>query len=218
MTGDSRASSPVVGIDLDGTLIDTWRRQELLLNSVMTNFGIQDHLSNFVQMKRQGLSTEQVLSKFGFSSAISRRIAGAWKEEVESAEWLREDLLFEDTVPFLETWNVDFILCSARSNREGLHQQLQALGIEHLLASISCVAPGHLVSKRKAVVWQRANVAIVIGDTEIDAQAAHEIGVPAYLLYRGARSQSFLRTRGWHSHERLPRTFEMSCLIRAGNR
>jgi len=132
-------------------------------------------------------------------------MAQAWKEEVESDEWLDEDQVFKDSIPFLKMFGVDFILCSARTNADRLHRQLKKLGIEPLLTDIACVNPGHTAVENKALAWRRANVEVVIGDSEVDSLAARSIGVPVYLLHRGSRSKNYLKTLGWNSHEVLPR-------------
>ncbi|WP_243546896.1 HAD family hydrolase [Pseudodesulfovibrio tunisiensis] len=87
------------------------------------------------------------------------------------------------------------ILVTARTNTKGVLTQIEQLGINEYFSEILITKPGLTAAENKLTALQAFPVKGIIGDTEVDFQAAKGMSLPFFALDRGFRSKSF-----WEKH------------------
>ena len=117
-------------IDLDGTLLNNFKRFEILLLDILRLK--QNQVEDFFEYKKLGLSNVEILTKhYDYGVSELETFKSRWLEKIEQRDYLKHDSLIEGTKKWLGNFCNDFqlILCTARQNRENLLWQLNDLDI-----------------------------------------------------------------------------------------
>lgn len=200
-----------IATDLDGTLIDSSARHLLVLSKILSGKGIRADLSGFLPFKREGFSTKAWLKNLNLNPTEIEEIAALWTSKIEDAEFLENDKLMPDTVPFLEKIreaNSRIILITARRNREGVFRLLHRTKIADSFEEVRIVSPGTNAAAEKAEILKEYRPRCFIGDTEADADAAELANIPFFALNCGFRSKNFWNARHTKSHSTLLELFD----------
>jgi phosphoglycolate phosphatase-like HAD superfamily hydrolase len=187
------------GLDLDGTLIEAEARQTGLAVSLASELNLpQLAPAEFWRLKREGASTRGALISLGWQVDDAARLAEDWAARIEFPEWL----LFDKPLPgvveslsLLRSSGFRPVVVTARRDRYALGAQLDRLALSEHIADVIVVDPMEAV-RGKATALLRLDAVGYVGDTETDAQAAADGGVPFAAVSTGQRSETFLRSRG----------------------
>lgn len=199
--------------DLDGTLLNTFRRHELVLQDCMLHFCYSDIPKDYLLFKRSGYSTRTYLEKvFGLKEEISRKISDLWVKHIEDIAYLEADMLYSDAKECLERCrklNYQAFLVSARSNMSNFYNQIEILKLEEFFTDVVCVSPYNSTSDKKEQIF-RIGADLIVGDTEVEWKAAAEAGIASCILNRGFRSRTFWEANHmYESQDSLQHLFEI---------
>lgn len=182
-----------VGFDLDGTLLDSRKRHEILMQDILQSRGISIDASDLIKFKSGGANNIAWLQSKGIPTEEISSVNQEWIEKIESDNYLNLDKLYPDTIDKLKrlSKNNSLYLVTARCNEEGVIKQLQDLGIKQYFEDICVVPSGKNSSKLKSDYLIDNGIEIFVGDTEVDMEAAKNAGCNFYACYDGFRSKSF---------------------------
>lgn len=206
-------------LDLDGTLIDSAKRHWLLMEEVLKKHCPEQagsfDATAFMQYKADGHSGKQYLKEvLHLDDESSRRIQGYWQAQIEDEKFLETDLLYEDTISFLQQiqqkgYRIAYL--TARQNSHGLNNELARLGIAEYAEQVIVVNPT-AAKEEKIQATQVLRMfdpqVILIGDTENEQAVAEAVGIPVYLLHRGFRSRTYWAAKNVTSYENLHEIIE----------
>ena len=188
-------------LDIDGTLIDSSKRHGALLRSLLDERSInysQEVEREYLEYKRNGNTTMQYLTEvLQISNEESKEITREWVEHIEDWEWISMDVLYDDTIPFLErvSTNNTIYYLSSRQNDNNLKKELVALGLLKYAKEVFVVSPkeGYLGKANVIKNWIKhyQEPIVLIGDTEIDERAANYSNINVIILNRGFRSKKY---------------------------
>ena len=181
--------------DLDGTLISCRPKQMAALRAVSGISG--NNISNVWQLKRDGLSTRDALLNIGVSAENADEIALRWVRVIETPYFLSFDNLLSgaaESLKLCRTRGFRTVILTARHSYRSVILQSNALRLNSMSDEILVVDPQDGV-KRKAEELLRINACILIGDSEVDAQAASTAGVAFHAVSSGQRSFTFLQRK-----------------------
>lgn len=182
----------MIVFDLDGTILNSFRRHEVAMAQSLEQVGLSADLSTLKSFKRRGFSNLDWLKFNEFSTVDMHEIAVIWEELIENEDLLALDFVYDDVFEALNSLNRQpLVLCTARKNVSGLHKQLVELGLSPYFQTVVQVLPGRGAGLRKAHALRGLKVFSFFGDTEDDLVAALEIGATPYMLSQGFRSESF---------------------------
>jgi phosphoglycolate phosphatase-like HAD superfamily hydrolase len=201
-----------IGLDLDGTLLDSRERHRVALlraaeeERVTLPAGLAE---SFVREKAAGFSGVEVLNRHGVSRAAA--IGERWVALIELEGLLDLDRLYPGALEVLAqaaAQGIDFHLVTARRNRESAACQIRSLGLEQHCRSIHIVDPSSPeAAGRAGVAKARATrcygLNAVIGDSEVDWEWARLIGVGFYPVSYGFRNDGFWLGRGLSAYPDL---------------
>lgn len=179
--------------DLDGTLLSCRPRQIAALRAVSGLSGI--NLSAVWQAKRDGFTTRNALLKVGVPAKKADEIACHWFRVIETPYFLSYDSLLPGAAEALlvcRARGFRSVVLTARRYLRNLMLQCQTLRVSSMVDEILAVDPRNGV-ERKAEALQRLSPCALIGDSEVDARAAANVGVPFFAVSSGQRSAEFLR-------------------------
>ncbi|MFG6466612.1 HAD family hydrolase [Roseateles sp. BYS87W] len=189
---------PVIALDLDGTLVSCAPRHQRLMRHVCGGDALdEDFIPRYWAAKREGASNVSALRALGHPSPHAR--AEAWARDIETWPWLGYDRLLPTVAESLTARRVRAVVLTARRCRAMVHQQVQRLGLLHLVDDLIVVSP-HDAARCKATELGRLRAQGFIGDAETDADAAAAAGVPFAALAGGMRSAAFWQRRGQPSY------------------
>lgn len=175
----TKVEKKVVAFDLDGTLLDSRKRHQVVMDDVLRQFDISLDTGDLVEFKRQGKNNVDYLISKGIDEKLAKEIQKKWIEDIEKSEYLKNDILYPDTLETLDMYaqTNDLILITARTNIIGVHDQLEYLGLKKYFKEIFVVQTGASAIEEKATILKEKNAILMVGDTSSDAQAAHLAGV-----------------------------------------
>lgn len=204
-------------LDLDGTLIDSSERHWRLMREILSGAApetVSEIVSEkrfdpvgFMRYKADGYNGLQYLTEFlGLTKDTADQIMALWRLQIEEERWLKLDVLYPDTLDFLDQMkqkHVKIYYLTARKNQEGLLRELERLKIAGYAAEIKIVSPSGAREEKKRVVemilsetGEAAGSVYIVGDTENEYHLAEELSLPRYLLNRGFRSERYWKDRG----------------------
>ncbi len=189
-------------LDLDGTLIDSTKRHWVLMQRLL-----QRHCPDlegsfdpavYMQYKADGHSGKQYLTNIlHLEETKAREIQKEWQEQIEEEEYLELDVLYEDTLPFLQERKQkgeSIVYLTARKNTLGLYRELEQLKIaayaEQVIVVNPSAAKAEKIAATRALLTSDPQV-MLIGDTENEQAVAEATGIRGYLLHRGFRSRRY---------------------------
>lgn len=195
--------------DLDGTIIDSTDRHWMLMQKLLREHSIevdQDFKSDFMRYKRNGNSGLKYLTAvMGLNKGLALMIQDEWIHQIEDDSWLDKDKLYDDAIQTLNGLNGDIIFLTIRDNRKGLCDELARLGID----KYKLIVLNNGESKAKELKKIEGKC-IVVGDTEVDYNAAIEANCNVYILNRGFRSKAFWEKAGIESYKNLLQVFQLA--------
>lgn len=213
-------------LDLDGTIINSFSRHYLLLKEILIENGIDVdfNVDEYVQLKKDGYNNYKFLvNNLLVSEDSAKSIQNEWIKRIEDVEWLKYDTLYEDALDFINyVKDNKLIFLTARSNYNNLMYELEMLKIDNLVDEVFVVDTkeaslnkGSLLSK---YIEDYANEdIIVIGDTEVDYNAAVSNNLKYFILNRGFRSKKFLSERNIESYNNFDEIKKVLNLKKGGN-
>lgn len=192
LLGKSR--NPVIGLDFDGTLIDSSQRHVSLLKNLLFKYNLNLDVDNLLSVKANGISTKDYLIINGVDSDVAKSISAEWVNQIEQPIYLEMDRLYNATSCFLKRTSIKYklVLITARSNNDGLYSQLFKFDIEKYFESIHVVDP-QKAKKMKSDVARDQRIACMIGDTETDLYAALNNNIPFIHIRSCFRTEERLR-------------------------
>ncbi|MGG3937826.1 HAD family hydrolase [Geobacillus stearothermophilus] len=195
-----------LGIDFDGTILDSRFRHQKVLYDVLINLNFNinlEDLNDFVSYKSFGRTTEDYLKIKGFYD--TKNILRQWVENIERNSYLNLDKLYPNAETFLNTLadRYNLYLVTARKNRHGLFQQLNNLGITKYFKDILVVNPGYSSAFEKTESTKKLGLEFVIGDTEVDWNWAKNINCEFFALNWGFRNKAWWEARNIISYQNL---------------
>lgn len=192
--------------DFDGTLLDSRQRHVIVLNDCLRHFGVADvNPTEYLTYKANGNSTYSFLRKIlMLPEELADKISKQWVSVIEQDVYLETDRLYADAISILQYCSniAELYLLSARSNEAALHRQVERFGLKPYFCEVICVSPLNAVAE-KTDILRRIKPCTIVGDTEVEYQAAQEMGIPCYLLNRGFRSKEYFAQRGITSNDNL---------------
>jgi phosphoglycolate phosphatase-like HAD superfamily hydrolase len=186
-----------LGIDVDGTLLDTWPRQLELLDACTRSAGLGPlNFTAIRSRKREGASNRDALCELLGPGVELESVCKDWLENVESDNWLERDRVLPGVVEALELLHAagaSPFLLSARQRAEALERQLKNLGLRHYACSVHVVSPFNAVAE-KAQVLRALRASAYVGDSTSDARACRDADIPFFAVSTGQHSERLLRT------------------------
>ena len=188
-----------LGLDVDGTLLDTWPRQLKLLDVCTQQAGLGPLDLEAVRVaKREGASNRDVLQAIAGTQADVDSVCAQWLSDVESDPWLKQDDLLPgvmDVLSELRKEGAILVLITARQRPEAVVEQLKDLGVLPYVKSIQVVSPFH-APQQKSQVLHAVGAYAYIGDTTSDAIACRGAKRPFFAVSTGQHSEQLLRSAG----------------------
>ena len=186
--------------DLDGTLIDSRERHYLLMKKLLIESDIKipsQFDCEFMKYKADGYSGKMYLKNImGLKNEQAEKLQNLWIRQIENEEWLRYDKLYNDSKKTLEKLHEkDVYFLTSRTNEQGLQNQIKKLELDKYVKKCIVVNPKDSKYTKttilKEYIIKHKDNCMMVGDTEIDYNAAVENNVQYYILNRGFRSKKF---------------------------
>lgn len=199
--------------DLDGTLINSKKRHSLLMRRILESNGIivpTDFEDSYMDFKDSGNNNKKYLTTIlNLPLDLASKICTEWVNEIESDEMIKYDTLYEDTIEVLEKLNKNntIIYLSSRSKEDTLIKSLKDLKIYDYANEIYVTDPkdgsnGKSEIIKKLKEKEKDNI-IIIGDTEVDYDAARNANIKSYILNRGFRNKEYWNNIGLETFNSL---------------
>lgn len=169
-------------------------------------------IHSYMQKKRRGESDADMLRGIVPEKLLKTYIV--WKRRpIESREALDTDTLIpgmQKALHMLFQAHV-IIVVSARQSRKKLEHQLESVGVARYVREMYAVGFIDPVSNKQKVMEGyldrhklNARDAYVVGDTEMEIEAAKRAKIPCISVTWGVRSERFLRDHGAKEIVRTP--------------
>lgn len=202
-----------VAFDIDGTAVDVWDRYWGIYAQCMEAQGVVPVPIEIYRAEvRKGIANFRLFDQW-HSQALYQDYLSFRNSRLEALDYLRRDHVVPEMEAALNYLSVHFrlIAVSARDDASTLHQQLVRLGIAPLFATVHATKL-YGGATAKADVLQREKAMMIIGDTEVDLQAAGEAGITAIPVSWGLRSADFLRLHTDTAIFNSPRQMVKACM------
>ena len=182
----------IIGLDLDGTLLDSRARhvEALRLAAAALSISISNNIEEaYLELKRNGLNGRLALEALGVPR--SGEIANIWEELIEGRNLLSLDRPYPNALDGLREAihkGHAFVLATCRQDVSAALDQISEFGLKQLLDSVHVIDPrGH--SRTKAAATREFRLDAIAGDTEVDRQWANESGARFCASAYGFRSK-----------------------------
>lgn len=201
-----------ISFDLDGTLLNSLPRHEMVLEDVLKEKHVNLCIKNFLKEKRQGKSTSLFLREIGIPDPLNEELVESWCNRIEQSAYLESDVLYPGVSSLLLdlTKSCELELVTARTDKQAVLKQLKDLGIIGYFSDIHVVDPKKTI-KCKSEILASNGSNLYIGDTEADYEAARTAAVDFIAVNYGTRQASFLTRKGVDSVSSVE---ELFCQIR----
>jgi phosphoglycolate phosphatase len=196
MTG----TAPLLALDLDGTLVTCAPRQCAVLRASLCVTGgtFTVDTEAVFRRKREGANSIAALEAEGVPRRHAELASQRFQNTVEDFTWLALDRPFPDVVPSLRALrgaSLRLVCLTARQRPRFAQVELQNLGLLDSLDDLIVVSP-FAAAREKARALRALGAFAMVGDTESDARAAADAGIPFAAVGTGQRSERFLREAG----------------------
>lgn len=183
-----------IAFDLDGTLLDSRKRHEIVMRDVLKKHGIELNILDLVSFKAEGYNNIDWLLSKDISENEAKVINAEWISLIESTVYLNCDSLYPNVIEILNglSKDNDLFLITARNNKDNAYKQINQLGISEYFTDISVVDTCSETPLLKSRKLQEYGVDSFIGDTESDYKAALIAGCDFKAVAYGFRSKKFL--------------------------
>lgn len=182
-----------IAFDLDGTLLDSRKRHALLMHDILCRKGFNISVDGLVAFKADGQNNIAWLQSQGITGELATEINKEWIERIETPEYLRFDELYPQAKENLKLLSKDntLYLITARNNEASVRNQIFALGISQYFEGIKVVPSGKQASELKTSFLLDKGINFMIGDTEVDFNAAMNANCEFRVCLEGFRSKKF---------------------------
>lgn len=182
-----------IAFDLDGTLLDSRQRHIKVMEDILKKHKIDLSAEKLVIFKSEGFSNRDWLLSHNVLQEEVEDIVREWIENIEASYYQQFDVLYPRTIPLLKqlSKNNDLYLITARNNRKLVYEKLQELGILTYFNDVCVVDPLDNPALKKSNFIQKYKIDAMIGDTEVDFNAALVAGIKFYATIDGFRSERF---------------------------
>ena len=185
-------------VDLDGTVIDSTKRHYLLLKKLLQDSSLSTTFSakGYLSYKRDGHSNYDFLTKkINIDPELANKIQTEWIANIESQEWIATDVLYPDAIKFLNNIKNSghrIIFLTIRQNPKTLHYELKKLHLTSFPEQVIIAQKDKIAALHDIPYNQK----LLVGDTEVDFNAAKNANIISFILNRGFRSPRFLHKLG----------------------
>jgi len=196
----------VIFLDLDGPILDVSQRYFRVHWQIVRQAGGDANHHNghgadaFWALKRNRVGIAELVRRYcpGLNCDTYLRL---WLEHIETREFIRHDVVQPGAVEALEKLRSQHTLClvTLRRNHAALKWELKRLGLAEYFAEIraghSLTEPGWKI-KTKLIRSRRPPVqrgALIVGDTEVDILAGHELDMTTVAVTNGIRTRELLQ-------------------------
>lgn len=181
-----------IGLDLDGTLLDSKFRHQKLLYDILMQEGYEiniNELNDFLPYKSQGKNTKEYLLYKYSNIKNADKIVEKWIENIEDLEYLNLDFLYNHVNNLLENLNTicDLYLVTARKNKENTLKQLNNLDITRYFKKIYIVSNSGNIALNKYKKTKNLGIDLIVGDTEIDLKWSQYLKADFFAVNYGFR-------------------------------
>lgn len=184
-----------IGIDLDGTVIDSSYRHLKLLKALIDQEKININVDDYLDRKGNGISTYNYLIEKGINVVTANHIVKLWVENIEKKEFLKYDKIYSTSEIFFNRI-VEFggrlSLITARANKDNVYHQLESMNISNVFENIFIIDPSRAI-KGKQEILENFNIDVMIGDSEVDYFAAINAGVKFLRIKSIFRNDEFFK-------------------------
>lgn len=187
-------------LDFDGPILNNRRKYYALYLELLHDSGAELLTADtYWEKKRARVSEADILEssrvpKERWPGYLQTRLA-----QIEDFRWLLYDMVW----PGVNGWLAaaascgDLYLVTLRRNRHTLRQQLEYCGLAHYFTQILSTEGNDGSAQVKIdllrTVLQPGDKGVMVGDTEVDIQAARACGLQAYAVTCGIRNEQLLR-------------------------
>lgn len=194
-----------IALDFDGTLLDSRKRHQLVMEHVLREMNITIDVSDLMSYKSEGHNNISWLIKNGLKQEEAEKINKRWVELIEDEVFLADDRLYTNTIEILRSLsrNNSLVLLTARNNKEGLNRQIDRLGIRQYFDQIIVVESCIRTTALKAEKLSQLQIDDFYGDTESDMNASMQAGCNFIASLRGFRSDKFWSEYDVHCSEAM---------------
>lgn len=181
-----------ITFDLDGTLLDSRKRHQVVMTDVLSKFGLTLNTDGLVEYKSDGFNNISWLEKQGINSELARKIQAEWITNIEQDDYLKLDVLYDGILDYLKRLSKQntLYLLTSRNNVSGTLRQLKDFGIDQYFDKIGIVKPTNACADKAAFLCNN-HADYMIGDTELDYKAACTSGCIFGAITHGFRSVNF---------------------------
>lgn len=190
----TKTEKECVAFDLDGTLLNSFNRHQIVLNDILKKYNFNIHTEKLIFHKRKGKSNVDFLIQNGINFKLAKTLQKEWIQNIENEKYLKYDDLYPQAIHLLEKYkkNYDLILITARQNKNNALKQIKNLNIQHYFKKVFVVSPKNAVFE-KTNILKNENVILMFGDSEIDLQSSLAAQVDFKFLSHGFRNLNFMK-------------------------
>ncbi len=186
---------PLVFLDLDGPLVDVRPRYMAIHRDLVTGAGATPlSEEEYWALKRARVPEPRILQRCGVAEGASEDLARRRLARVESADLLELDRPWPWAATVIEQLAplTTLVLVTQRAGGERLTDQLDRLGFEGAFADVLAGRGGRAstakVERIQQSGWLDRSATALVGDTEVDVDSAHALGLAALWTRTGIRS------------------------------
>lgn len=189
-------------LDLDGPLLDGMLRHYRCYCDILEGHGYSPiSLERYWDMKRNKVDRRTLLECSDALPFYDKFLA-SWIERIEARSYLKFDRLQKRVINVLSKWKerkIRLLLATMRNNPSNLAWQLDRLNIYEFFDDFVVVGGGRDSANKASAVRPKlaglnTDQVIWVGDTEVDVDAARELGIRVCALTCGLRSRDYLLT------------------------
>ena len=194
-----------IAFDLDGTLLDSRKRHEIVMADVLKEEGLRIDVSNLVSFKSGGKNNIAWLSEKGVPGNQAKEINEKWVSLIENETYLKSDVLYPGAETLLKDLSKEnnLYLITARNNRENALGQIKDLGIAQYFTDVIVVPSCRESARLKAMELLKNEVSCFVGDTESDYEAAKIAGCEFKAVSNGFRDEKFWSSKNMKSYKNV---------------
>lgn len=164
---------PVIAFDLDGTILDSRNRHQIVLDDILKKHNILLDTSDLIEFKSNNKNNVEYLLSKGIKEEDAKTIQNEWIKHIEDEKYLDGDKLYSDADELLNKYKAyELVLITARSNESGARKQIERLGLSDKFKEIFIIPTGKDVPDKKADILQKEKAVLMVGDTLSDLTAS----------------------------------------------